>query len=976
MNQTPDLICETEKRRHQVRKNEYNGLDYLEVSQDQMTLTLYFLDKAPEGLTEKHIRISGGRRIRDIQITDYWECIKEDPEQDDCVNIAVNEPGDFSTYTLCLLELDEDGRPTGNPFPGFDPRYACLDFSFKVDCDSGLDCQTDPVCPTEKRTEPEINYLAKDYASFRQLILDRLALTMPDWQERHVPDLGIALVELLAYTGDRLSYYQDAVATEAYLHTARQRISIRRHARLVDYQMHEGCNARAWVHVDVDSKIELPPDEVAFITGYNDALPVSKRLISKEELEMIPASQYEQFEPLLEEPASLLFRLSDWKDPACMAFKIWHKSDNKMLAYLKEQFTDKLQEELQKSVGTGSASERLQNGFVTIFNRLIQSSDFRHEIQRKKLWLHPLTGEELLHVNRALLEDAFSQEVAYRRRKDDPIVLYPAHNEIHFYTWDDTECCLPRGATRATLRDEWLAAPVPPVAQTAQQFPAKKKSIKPIPSCLRERQLRHLQPGDILVFEEVRGPKTGHKADADPSQRHVVRLTEVKLVVDPLHAQPVVEIAWAVADALPFPLCLSAVGRAPDCELIEPISVARGNIVLVDHGATRQPEGLGTVLARAVEQVCLREERPSDITITPALYRPILQKTGLTFSQSLPVNAPASAMLTQEPRQAVPQAALTSSPNQAKWEPQRDLLGSGADDHCFVTEIDNDGQAHLRFGDGELGKKPEAGMVFTAVYRTGNGPVGNVGAEAITHMVMDQLISGVTFRPRNPLPAQGGVAAEPIAEVKLFAPHAFRRQLKRAITADDYAQIVMRDFADKVQRAAAALRWTGSWTELLVVVDPLGKTVPDPALLAEIEVHLYRYRRIGHEVVVKPADYAPLDVALKVCVLPNYLQGHVKAALLARFSNRLLPDGQPGFFHPDALTFGEGVYLSKLTAVAQAVTGVESVVVTKLERFGDGPNNELEEGILRLGPLEIARVDNDPSWPENGRFTLDMEGRR
>ena len=64
-----------------------------------------------------------------------------------------------------------------------------------------------------------------------------------------MPDIGITLVELLAYVGDYLSYYQDAVATEAYLETARQRISVRRHARLVDYVFSEGCNARAWVCV-------------------------------------------------------------------------------------------------------------------------------------------------------------------------------------------------------------------------------------------------------------------------------------------------------------------------------------------------------------------------------------------------------------------------------------------------------------------------------------------------------------------------------------------------------------------------------------------------------------------------------------------------------------------------------------------------------------------------------------------------------
>ena len=80
---------------------------------------------------------------------------------------------------------------------------------------------------------------------------------MPDWKERHVPDIGITLVEVLAYVGDHLSYYQDAVATEAYLETARKRVSVKRHARLVDYVMHEGCNARAWVCVHTDTNLSL-----------------------------------------------------------------------------------------------------------------------------------------------------------------------------------------------------------------------------------------------------------------------------------------------------------------------------------------------------------------------------------------------------------------------------------------------------------------------------------------------------------------------------------------------------------------------------------------------------------------------------------------------------------------------------------------------------------------------------------------------
>ena len=49
---------------------------------------------------------------------------------------------------------------------------------------------------------------------------------MPAWTERNPADLGIALVEMLAYVGDALSYQQDAIATEAYLGTARRRVSV------------------------------------------------------------------------------------------------------------------------------------------------------------------------------------------------------------------------------------------------------------------------------------------------------------------------------------------------------------------------------------------------------------------------------------------------------------------------------------------------------------------------------------------------------------------------------------------------------------------------------------------------------------------------------------------------------------------------------------------------------------------------------
>jgi hypothetical protein len=109
-----------------------------------------------------------------------------------------------------------------------------------------------------RRTPQPLDYMARDYESVRTLLLDQMALRLPGWTERNPADLGIAITEILAYATDYLSYFQDAVGTEAYLGTARRRISVRRHGRLVDYFLDEGANARCWVVVAVSAPVTLP----------------------------------------------------------------------------------------------------------------------------------------------------------------------------------------------------------------------------------------------------------------------------------------------------------------------------------------------------------------------------------------------------------------------------------------------------------------------------------------------------------------------------------------------------------------------------------------------------------------------------------------------------------------------------------------------------------------------------------------------
>jgi predicted phage baseplate assembly protein len=334
------------------------------------------------------------------------------------------------------------------------------------------------------------------------------------------------------------------------------------------------------------------------------------------------------------------------------------------------------------------------------------------------------------------------------------------------------------------------------------------------------------------------------------------------------------------------------------------------------------------------------------------------------------------------PAQLSEQLTQAWSALQQTWVPRGDLLGSGPDDRHFVVEIDDEGRGHIRFGDGESGRRPDAGLSFRSAYRVGNGPAGNVGAEAIDRIVFRSgLPSGAGLRVRNPLPAAGGIAPEAIARAKLRIPHAFRSTLQRAVTPADYAAIVMRDFASTVQRAAATLRWTGGGPEVLVAVDPLARAQDNDDLLGEIGRHLERFRRIGHDVRMAWAHQVALDIALTVCVLPTYLRGHVKAAVLDALSARTLPDGRRGFFHPDNFTFAQPVYLSRVIAAAMAVPGVEWVdaggvgdTPNRFRRFGQPSHGEIAAGRIDVAQLEIARLDNDPNRPENGRIEFLLKG--
>jgi hypothetical protein len=820
-----------------------NGIESIEVDPaDRTRLTVRFVKPLPgepggvpaaAPLGRTHVTIAGGDRFAEIGIAEVSTNGRE-------LTVVADRVGDFAPYTLSLVDVT-----------GFDPILSAITFGFRADCATDVDCARPETMTVPPVPAPRIDYLAKDFDGFRQVMLDRMASLAPDWRDRHVADTGITLVELAAYIADDLSYRQDAVATEAYLGTARRRTSARRHARLLGYRMNDGTNARTPVQVNLVTS--LAPDTDVHVTGDDLAFLTHSRVLDTPSVE-----------------------------PADVA----------------------------GAVGAGSQ----------VF--------------------------EPMHAAR----------------------LRRSHEAISFHDWGDDRAVLRTGATEACLRD-------------AGDF-------------------TDLQTGDFLVVAQRRDPDTGRLADADRRLRQLVRITApVVRLTDPLEPDEdgtpltILRVRWHPDDALRFDL---RIGRRPAGDPSGdsgPSAVAWGNIVLADHGWSMAGSGVSEVLPAVPAEV-----DPMN-SITPRVlaqldrphpYRPTLRQPNVTIaavpfdpaavaSDLTGVQRPLSAVaaLTVRSEGATP-AILLRDGDGRPWYPVPDLIASNGDARDFVAEIDRQGRASLRFGDDINGKKPNAQDPqdptdrFEADYRVGGGAAGNVGAEAIAHVVRLGPVDAVSGA-RNPIPARGGRQPETVAGVRERAPVSFRQQ-KRAVTAQDYQDLVTA--RPDVQRARVRSLWTGSWKTFFIAVDRIGGREVDPPFQNAILNYLEPFRTMGHDLSVEPPHLVALEIALNICVASDHFASDVEAALLVVFSSGYDNDGRPGFFHPDRFSFGDPIFLSRIYETALSVDGAEDVIVTRFRRWRTPGESGLDKGVLRFGASEIPVLDNDPNYPGRGALTIVTEGGR
>jgi predicted phage baseplate assembly protein len=1012
-----------------------NGIDFVEFVQPTPStnlLLVHFLfpvDPGLYGLTGANfptIRIEGGARI--VGITAIESGIKiHGPGPDAFIlEIPVSAQGDYSTYWLSFgwTHVASDNSWSFN-LPKIDRQFSVAPINFRPGCPIGFDCAPATPALPPPSPGPPLDYLARDFASFQQLLLDLVTQLNPDWIETSPADLGITLLELLAYQGDYLSYFQDVVANEAFLDTVRKRISAKRHARLVDYHMHDGRNAWTYVYFAVDPGAAVTSG--SFAPGL--------QLLTRVDIPLNYPKAPQGPPGVMIDPSWLNFD----KDPALLPVKVFETAATVRVNALNNELQLHTWGNKQCCLPAGTTLCHLYavaNGQAILPDLLSNDLVLLEEVKS------PVTGaaadadpshRQIVRITRAdpvtdnVYDQTLNPDGSLKLNSGTPL-------EVLEVGWDsDDALTIPVCAT-TVLADGTLASGLsvargnigvadhgrsvadtalldPPVSATENyklsltrapltfQSQAAVGHVVTITQVAVAANVLTITTGQILTDLLAAGLQVTFSgvqkaAFLNGIVTTILSVSGSTFTASLIHANYAPASDSGLARALQLGRQISGQSQLTAVPSISITNVkVAGNVLTITSGQT-----LTNVLAAGFQ---ITFSGVTAATFLNGVIVTVLTVSGSTFTANLihanygpaadtgTASAPqfvAIASLDTDVRSVVPALQLSVTDiagNVADWAPVPDLLESGEFDSSFVVDVDDDGQGILRFGDNEYGRSIAGTTAITAIYRVGNGSTGNIGADGLAHIVMTiPPAQPQILTVRNPLPAKAGVEPETIEQVRQYAPVAFQATQYRAVTEADYVAAALT--LDGVSDAVAQFRWTGSWYTALLGIDPTdpddvitlpgGATELDSSFAQQITGELWNYKLAGYDLEVRSAQYVSLDIELHLCVNADHFQSDVVQAALQALGTGFNSDGTSEFFNPANFKFGQPVYLSRLYAALDAVQGVDSATVTVFQRYGQPAQGELQSGVIPMGPWQIARLDNDVNRQENGLLVINADG--
>ena len=292
------------------------------------------------------------------------------------------------------------------------------------------------------------------------------------------------------------------------------------------------------------------------------------------------------------------------------------------------------------------------------------------------------------------------------------------------------------------------------------------------------------------------------------------------------------------------------------------------------------------------------------------------------------------------------------------WKEVDGFQASQPDDRHFVVDLE---AGEVRFGNGLQGLPPQIGQRIRArEYRYGGGAEGNVPPKAIS-----KLVAFPDVKVLNPLPAQGGAAAESIKEGLSRIPGELRRR-DRTVTSTDFQELALATPGADVGRAECLPRFHPPTKRseaagiVSVVVWPRADAanpnapMPDRNLLRAVCQWLDVRRLVTTELYVIPPTYRKVAVAVGLQVKAGFgieAVRHWVELVLRQYLAPLPPYGPEGQGWP----LGRRVHGPELEAAALQVEGVQFLNDLKVAGW-DAQNKVWVQGSVNLEKYEAAEL--------------------
>jgi uncharacterized phage protein gp47/JayE len=295
------------------------------------------------------------------------------------------------------------------------------------------------------------------------------------------------------------------------------------------------------------------------------------------------------------------------------------------------------------------------------------------------------------------------------------------------------------------------------------------------------------------------------------------------------------------------------------------------------------------------------------------------------------------------------------------WSYVESLTEAGPNQLVFTTNVDDEGNTSLEFGDGINGAIPPANQVISALYRVSVGAAGNLNSgtvEEVTFIPGNILPEAIGYLAvSNPSSSFGGADGDDNDQIRSKVKRAITTR-RRAVTVADYASLASQVPGVGRTKAVAAV-----YSAVTLYLQSQNDDSVTPGIVsgsatlnwtdlsASVSAYLSDKIPVGTTVTIQPPTYVDFYVTLTVTANSAYNNEDIEQEIRDVFLN------PGGLFAYESVNFGQLVAYSAVMAKAAGVEGVESLVIAKLNT--DDSNSASTAGVqLTSGQIPVLQTTN------------------